>query len=100
MTLLLASLDEEQILISSDGLSTLCLKDRLNPKTRNIIRGRTTLQEIFPVPSRTLAIAQCGDNHLLRRSIQSVVEEWFQASVPHTGSQPQGQRGGEGSHGD
>lgn len=80
MTLLLASVSNEAVLITSDGVSIV---ESLNAP------GRTTLQKIFPIPSRPMAIAQCGGNFLNveargQVSIAKAIGEWYDSELPQT----------------
>jgi hypothetical protein len=84
MTLLLASVRDEEIILSSDSLSTSQLKRRSNPKQTFPVPGRATLQKIFPIPSREMAVAHCGRNSLLNMSVGAVIREWFQGSLPQS----------------
>ena len=54
MTLILVTVKKHEILVTADGLSS-------STKLRNA-SGRATLQKIFAMPSRSVAIAQCGKN--------------------------------------
>jgi len=69
MTLLLTTVTESGILVTADGLS--CATSLRGAS------GRATLQKIFPVPSRAVAIAQCGPNSLRVRTGKTSLERWL-----------------------
>jgi len=78
MTLLLATVSNDEVLMTSDGLSTV---ESLKAP------GRTTLQKILPIPSRPVAIAQCGGNFLKIEgrgdvSIARAIAEWCNSELP------------------
>lgn len=78
MTLLVATVSQEQVLLASDGLSIV---ESLNAP------GRTTLRKVFPIPSRPIAIAQCGRNFLNTEargemSIGKAIAEWYDSELP------------------
>ena len=71
MTLILGRISADRIEVGADGLST---STRLGGQP-----GRTTLQKLFPMASRPVAVAQVGDNSIKRKgrdsSLSSLVRE-------------------------
>lgn len=80
MTLLLATVSDDEIVITADGLSAA---ERLHAP------GRTTLQKIFPLASHRMAVAQFGCNFLEmngrgRVSFSKAIAEWCGSGWPPT----------------
>lgn len=80
MTLLLATLSDEAVLITADGLSIV---ESFGAP------GRTTLQKIVPIPLRPVAVAQCGGNFLKvtgrgELNLKRALSEWCATAFPQT----------------
>ncbi|GAG21733.1 unnamed protein product, partial [marine sediment metagenome] len=88
MTLLLATQSPSKIIISADGMSLVTHK---RPNSHYKTPGRITLQKVFPLDSRPIAVAHFGTNKVKvdsgSRSIKSVIHSWMKSDIADDVSQ-------------